>query len=251
MIGEIFATNNKEVERRGVSVMGKMNTWGVTAQWLVAVIFVTFFTAGPAFAQTQAMQVEIPYKFTFGSKALPAGKYTFSVNGYEVITQSSGGERFRQNTITEISGPGEFLEVGSLVFITTGGGHILSEVWIPGTDGQLLYSDRKVNTREFLLASYLDQTRAVSGKAAFNQTCGRCHGSDGMGNARADKFFNIAIPRMNSALVQGKSDAELKELINKGSAVMPPVEIDVSGFRHRLPPQDVDAVIAYVRTLKR
>jgi hypothetical protein len=31
---------------------------------------------------------------------------------------------------------------------------------------------------------------------------------------------------------------------------MPPVEIDESGFRHRLPPQDVDAVIAYVRTLK-
>jgi mono/diheme cytochrome c family protein len=228
-----------------------MKSCGATARWLVAVIFITFFTACPAFAQTQAMRVEIPYKFTFGTKALLAGKYTFSVNGHEVIAQSSGGERFRQNTITQISGPGEFLEVGSLVFITTGGGHILSEVWIPGTDGQLLYSDRKVNTREFLLASYLDETRTVSGKAAFNQTCGRCHGSDGMGNARADKFFNIAIPRMNSALVQGKSDAELKELINKGSAVMPPVEIDVSGFRHRLPPQDADAVIAYVRTLKR
>jgi hypothetical protein len=51
--------------------------------------------------------------------------------------------------------------------------------------------------------------------------------------------------------VQGKSDAELKELITKGSGAMPPVEIDESGFRHRLPAQDVDAVIAYVRTLKK
>jgi hypothetical protein len=50
--------------------------------------------------------------------------------------------------------------------------------------------------------------------------------------------------------VQSKSDAELKEIINKGGSAMPPVEIDESGFRHRLPPQDVDAVIAFVRTLK-
>jgi hypothetical protein len=42
----------------------------------------------------------------------------------------------------------------------------------------------------------------------------------------------------------------LREQISQGSRLMPPVEIDESGFRHRLPPQDVDAVIAYVRTLK-
>jgi hypothetical protein len=72
-----------------------------------------------------------------------------------------------------------------------------------------------------------------------------------MGDERADKFFNLPIPRLSSAPVQAKSDAELRELITKGSSQVPPVEIDEAGFRHHLPPQDVDAVISYVRTLKR
>jgi hypothetical protein len=50
--------------------------------------------------------------------------------------------------------------------------------------------------------------------------------------------------------VQGKSDADLKEVITKGSRKMDPVEIDESGFRHRLPPQSGDAVVAYLRTFK-
>jgi len=234
-----------------VSVMEEMKTRGGPAQWLVAVVFIAFFTVGSAIAQTQAMRVAIPYNFTFGSKVLPAGIYTFSVSGHDVITQTASNERFSVNIITQVSGPGDFLEVGSLVFDTTGGGHVLSEVWIPGSDGQLLYDNRKVHKNDILLASYLDPARAISGKSAYNQTCGRCHGADGKGNERADKFFNITIPRLSSAMVQGKSDAELRDIINKGGQKMPPVEIDESGFRHRLPPQDVDAVIDYVRSLKR
>ena len=57
------------------------------------------------------------------------------------------------------------------------------------------------------------------------------------GDKNADKFFNVTIPRLNSAEVQSKSDAELKEIIIKGTRAMDPVEIDESGFRHRLPPQ--------------
>jgi len=96
----------------------------------------------------------------------------------------------------------------------------------------------------------MDQKRTISGKTAFDLTCSRCHGPAGMGDKRADKFFNTTIPRLGSAAVQSKSDAELKEIITKGSRAMDPVEVDESGFRHRLPPQSVDAVIAFVRTLK-
>ena len=53
-----------------------------------------------------------------------------------------------------------------------------------------------------------------------------------------------------SASVQGKSDVELRDIITKGSSAMPPVEVDESGFRHRLPAGSVDAVIAFMRTLK-
>jgi hypothetical protein len=232
--------------------MQQMKTQRAMARRLMAFIFVTFVAVGPAFGQTgQTERTEIPYEFTFASKVLPAGTYIFSVTKFGLQMQSATGELFRAPIVARLSGPNEFLRDGSLVFDKTGGGHILSEVWLPGTDGILLHGNPKNHSREVLLFSGLNRTRNVSGRAAYNLTCGRCHGPDGKGDARADKFFNITIPRLSSAEVQGKSDAELREIITKGTSTMPPVEIDESGFRHRLPPQDVDAVIAYVRTLKR
>jgi cytochrome c553 len=255
----------KELRERGVpeesivfltrvSSMQQMRTRGAMARRLMAFILVTFFSVGPAFGQTeQRGRFEIPYEFTVGSKVLPAGTYTFSVEQSSLRVQSatSGSGVHFALIITWLSGPAEFLREGSLVFDKTDGGHILSEVWMPGRDGILLHSNPKNHRRDVLFVPNLDQTRNGSGRAAYNLTCGRCHGPDGKGNERADKFFNITIPRLSSAEVQGKSDAELREQITQGSKLMPPVEIDESGFRHRLPPQDVDAVIAYVRTLKR
>jgi mono/diheme cytochrome c family protein len=231
--------------------MQHMKTQGAMARRLMAFILVTFFAVGLAFGQTeQRMRTDIPYEFTVGSKVLPAGTYTFSVNNFGLRVESATGGAYLAIIKARLGGPTELFRDGSLVFDKTGGGHILSEVWIPGTDGILLHSNPKNYSREVLLASNLSQTRSVSGKAAYNLTCGRCHGPDGKGNESADKFFNITIPRLSSAEVQGKSDAQLREIITQGTHVMPPVEIDESGFRHRLPPQDVDAVIAYVRTLK-
>jgi len=235
--------------------MQQMRTRGALARKLMAFILVTFFAVGLAFGQAQQrVWAEIPYEFTVGSKVLPAGKYTFSVENENIVrlkVESATGAWAKANIITRLSGPAEFLRGGSLVFDKTDGGRILSEVWMPGTDGLLLHSNPKNHRREVLLVSDLDQTRPVSGKAVYNLTCGRCHGPGGKGDERADKFFNITIPRLSSAEVQGKSDEELRKQITEGDRVMPPVEIDESGFRHRLPPQDVDAVIAYVRTLKR
>jgi len=218
---------------------------------MITFILVTCFAVSAAFGQMQNMRIGVPYAFTVGSnsKVLPAGTYTFSVDR-DILKVESVSALLKAMVIAQLSGPGDFLQAGSLVFDTTGGVHILSEVWIPGMDGQLLYIIPKNHTHEVLLASYLSPTHPVSGKTAYNQTCGRCHGADGNGNEKADEFYNIKIPRLNSAMVQSKSDAELRKLINNGSTVMPPVEIEESGFKHRLPEQDVDAVIAYVRTLK-
>jgi cytochrome c5 len=231
--------------------MQQMKTWGAMASRLMAFVLVTFFAVGPAFGQTGlGMRVEIPYEFTFASKVLPAGTYTFSVTNFGLRLQSATGEKSTAIIVTRLGGPPEFLRDGCLVFDKTGGGHILSEIWLPGEDGILVHSNPKKQDREILLVSGTYPTRKLSGKAAYNLTCARCHGPDGKGNERADKFFNLTIPRLTSAEAQGKSDAELREIITKGTSAMPPVEIDESGFRHRLPPQDVDAVIAYLRTLK-
>jgi len=233
--------------------MQQMKTRGALAGRLMPFILVTFFTVGPAFGQTgQVVHVGIPYAFTFASKVLPAGTYTFSETLYGLQVRSATGETYTARIISRLGGPTEFLRDGSLVFDKTGGGRILSEVWMPGTDGILLQSTPKTHSHEiFMFSSGLNQNPNASGRVAYEQTCSRCHGPTGKGDKGADKFFNVTIPRLSSAEVQSKSDAELREIITKGSREMPPVEIDESGFRHRLPPQSVDAVIAYVRTLKR
>ena len=232
--------------------MQQMKTRSAMAGRLMAFILVTFFAVSPAFGQTgQYVQAEIPYEFTFASKVLPAGTYTFSVTNLGFEVKSATGEVLRAPILSRINGPTEFLRDGSLVFDKTGGSHILSEAWIPGTDGILLHSTPKSHTRDVILFPGLNQNSNLSGKVVYEWTCSRCHGPDGKGDKRADRFFKVTIPRLSSAEVQGKSDAELRGIITKGSRAMAPVEIDESGFRHRLPPQDVDAVIAYVRTLKR
>jgi cytochrome c5 len=225
---------------------------GTMARRLMAFILFTFCVVGTAFGQTsEVLRAEIPYEFTFASKVLPAGTYTFSVTNFGLRAQSATGDVFSAPIITRLGGPTEFLRDGALVFEKTDGGRILSEIWMPGADGILLHSTPKDHSHEILLIYSQEQNRNVSGKVAYDRTCARCHGPAGKGDERADKFFNVTIPRLSSAEVQGKSDAELKDIITKGTRVMPPVEIDESGFRHRLPLQDVDAVIAYVRTLKR
>ncbi len=220
---------------------------------LLVLILVTICAAGSAFGQgVEAVRAQIPYEFTFASKVLPPGTYTLTVTKFGLQAQSaSNGEVYRASIITRLGGPPAMFQGGSLVFDKSGGTRILAEVWMTGADGILLHSTPKGHAHEVVLLSEdFDAKSNLSGKAAYNQTCIRCHGPAGKGDKNADKFFNTTIPRLNSAAVQSKSDAELKELITQGSKAMPPVEIDEAGFRHRLPPQDVDAVIAYVRTLK-
>jgi cytochrome c553 len=228
--------------------MQQMKIKDAMVRKLMTFLFVTIFSVGLAFGQT--MRFEVPYAFSFGPKVLPAGTYTFAVHNGFLVLGSDTGVSSHGNIITRLSGPAEFLRDGSLVFDKGDSGLTLSEVWLPGIDGLLLHSIPKGHSRSVLTAPNLDLTHTYTGKAAYNLTCGRCHGPDGNGDKRADKFFNLTIPRLTSAAVQNKPDAELKQLITQGSSVMPPVEIDEAGFRHRLPPQDVDAVIAYVHTLR-
>jgi cytochrome c2 len=232
--------------------MKQVSSWSAMARGLMAFAIVTFFAVGLAFGQAgQVMRFQIPNQFSLGSKVLPAGTYMFSAKGTWLVLASATGEKFDSSVIAQLSGPAELFRNGSLIFDKTDGGLILSEVWMPGTNGLLLHVIPKGHDRLVLWGSSLSPTLAVSGKEAFNLTCANCHGGNGEGDEGANKYFGTAIPKLNSAEVQAKSDAELRALINQGDQKMPPVEIDEAGYRHRLPPQDVDAVIAYLRTLKR
>jgi mono/diheme cytochrome c family protein len=92
------------------------------------------------------------------------------------------------------------------------------------------------------------QSADLPGKAIYDQTCKRCHGLEGKGDTVADKFFQVSIPRLNSAYVQQKSAAELKEVITHGRRNMEPVRIGQPVAKHDLAPGQVDDVVAYVRT---
>lgn len=88
------------------------------------------------------------------------------------------------------------------------------------------------------------------GKAVYEQTCKECHGEKGGGVMMADSFYKLTIPRLNSKYVQDKSDKELKEIITSGRRKMKPVRAGQPSMQHRVKPDWVDDVIAYVRTFK-
>lgn len=89
----------------------------------------------------------------------------------------------------------------------------------------------------------------TSGKEVYDKTCKECHGDAGQGNSLADKFYEVRIPRLNSDFVQKKSDAELKEIMTKGRRRMGPPRVGQM-MKHPTT-NEMDAVIAYIRSLKK
>ena len=222
-----------------------------TAIRLFACVAATAFVVTPVLGQGREM-VNIPFSFTLhNSKVpLPAGSYNISSSSNFLVLAPSRGQQVTQLINTRLNRPNSFLQAGALVFDSTGGKKILSEVWLPGQTGILLHAIPKGDNRDVVSFSSLSMNSSTPGKTAFELTCAQCHGQGGRGNPEADHYFGLAIPRLNSPMVQSKSDVELRSIITAGTEKMPPVEVEESGFRHRLPPQDVDAVVAYLRTLK-
>lgn len=82
---------------------------------------------------------------------------------------------------------------------------------------------------------------AKAGKEVFHAHCTMCHGADGQGNAALAKMMKTTIPPLSSKQVQSLTDAQMKEVIEKGKAKMAPVK--------GLSASQIDDVIAFVRTL--
>jgi mono/diheme cytochrome c family protein len=86
---------------------------------------------------------------------------------------------------------------------------------------------------------------AAAGKAIFDKTCKGCHGDAGATpNEALGKMLNATIPTLADAQFQAsKTDAEIKDAIIKGHGKMP--------AQKSVPADQVDNVVAYVRTLKK
>jgi mono/diheme cytochrome c family protein len=79
------------------------------------------------------------------------------------------------------------------------------------------------------------------GKALFNR-CAVCHGDSGEGKEAIGKMFGITMPKLGSKEAQSKDASALKNIILEGKGKMKGVSLS---------DQEVEDVIAYLRTLKK
>lgn len=91
-----------------------------------------------------------------------------------------------------------------------------------------------------LFALLAPPASAQDGAALFKAKCAGCHGADG---SKAKMGANVIRP-LNSADVQKQSDAELVTIASKGKGKMP-------AYEAKLKPEEIKAVVAYIRTLKK
>jgi cytochrome c6 len=81
---------------------------------------------------------------------------------------------------------------------------------------------------------------ADTGADTFKSKCAMCHGENGVGKGK--------IPALSSPEVQKKADADFRTTIEKGTktanGMMP-------GYSGKLTPEQIDALVGYVRSLKK
>jgi cytochrome c5 len=176
-------------------------------------------------------------------------QFKFPVSEQSVVISGAKAGEVKVQIIARLGGPSLFKDTG-LVFDAFEGHHVLSEVWIPGEGGVLVHAMPTQHPHEMVIAVVSGTEPNLSGKEVYQRTCVRCHGPQGTGNPAADKFFQVAIPRLNCAHVQTKSDQELTDIITQGRRNMDPVRMGQGQMQHLLDPGSVGAVIHYLRSFK-
>src|SRR5262249_25306369 len=106
--------------------------------------------------------------------------------------------------------------------------------------------------RFLLLASSICAASAwaeVDKKAERNwkAKCASCHGADGKG--QTDQGKKLKLEDLSTAEFQkSKTDAQIKDAITNG---IKKGDAEMEGFKDKLDAPSIDALVAYVRTLKK
>lgn len=128
-----------------------MKTRTLTTMSLCAWLAVTF-----AYAQLPSQRLNVPFKFTAGSKVLPAGQYELIHEAgpapWVQIRNAKDGSTIKLPIITRLARDTKSDTV-KLVFDKVGDEHFLSEVWMPDQDGLLVRSTKEQHQHEILKAS--------------------------------------------------------------------------------------------------
>lgn len=83
-------------------------------------------------------------------------------------------------------------------------------------------------------------SKAAAGENVFKSHCILCHGTDATGNTTLGK--QLKARNLHSAIVQKKTDAELKHVIAAGEGNMPT-------FAAQLSSAQIEELVAYIRQL--
>ena len=84
------------------------------------------------------------------------------------------------------------------------------------------------------------------GKAVYEKSCVACHGPQGKGDGPTGKVLVPPAADFTSAASKKKSDADLLKTIENGK---PPTAM--VAWKGLLPDQDIQHVLAYVKTLRK
>ncbi|HUM13092.1 MAG TPA: c-type cytochrome [Myxococcaceae bacterium] len=105
-------------------------------------------------------------------------------------------------------------------------------------------------TSVLLSATALGAEDPKKTERTWKSKCASCHGQTGKGDT--DKGKQMKVADMTTAAYQAKKDDEFKKAINDGvKTEKDGVKQEMDGFKGELTPEQVDALVAYIRTLKK
>ncbi|MCY1036356.1 cytochrome c [Corallococcus sp. BB11-1] len=106
-----------------------------------------------------------------------------------------------------------------------------------------------MTTRLYLLVSTLllcaPHARAEDAADLWGKSCKSCHGPDGRARTRLGQKEAIA-DMSQAAWQKAQTDAALRDVIANGSSR----NTKMKGYKDRLTPEQMDALVRYIRTLK-
>ncbi len=108
------------------------------------------FVIHPAVSYAQdAAVVNIGFPFIAQGKTMPAGEYELQVNGDETaftLTAEPKGKGEFVSVVTRLAAPEPPGNDTHITFDKVGTTYYLSEVWLPGADGYLVYAAKEKHT---------------------------------------------------------------------------------------------------------
>jgi mono/diheme cytochrome c family protein len=90
--------------------------------------------------------------------------------------------------------------------------------------------------------------RAADAKANWDNNCAQCHGPDGKANTKMGKMLNakdLTDPKVQAEFTDAKATQSIKEGVKQNG------KTTMKAFGGKLSDDEIKALVAYVRTLKK